>query len=152
METTQPKPSIHNSKWRDAEFWRFRRQLEDALRRVDARLESVSSVAAQCSGGSALWSGISCVFLSLWVSLGLTERGCAARLLAHWYSRRHENLQGLRITGLPRSEPSSRTTGILNLLAIETQNTDANMLFFQKKYSGNTTNLAARNLAGLAVS
>ena len=27
------------------------RQLEDALHRVDARLESVSSVAAQCSGG-----------------------------------------------------------------------------------------------------
>ncbi|CAJ1342394.1 unnamed protein product [Effrenium voratum] len=29
----------------------IQRQLEDALRRVDARLESVSSVAAQCSGG-----------------------------------------------------------------------------------------------------
>ena len=31
----------------------IQRQLEDALHRVDLRLESVSSVAAQCSGGLA---------------------------------------------------------------------------------------------------
>ena len=41
------------------------RQLEDALHRVDARLESVSSVAAQCSGGK---DGIGMVDPGTWES------------------------------------------------------------------------------------